>query len=86
MTNAANKKFCIQFTRKGAVFGDTVYAQNAAEALEVGKALYGNTCTVSGQLMATIHVHKDKEEVDKANSKFFDNDGNEISEEEWDIT
>ena len=70
-----SRKFCIKFKRPGvdATFGDEVYATTFEEAHEVAQALYGATAEVQGQLCAEI----------SAESKYYDNDGNEISKEEW---
>lgn len=73
-----NRKFCIKFKRPGvdATFGDEVYATTFEEAHKIAQALYGATAEVQGQLLSEISA-------DGTESKYYDNDGNEISEEEW---
>lgn len=73
-----NRKFCIKFKRSGvdATFGDEVYATTFEEAHEVAQVLYGTTAKVDGQLCADVPA-------DGSEPKYYDNNGTEISKEEW---
>lgn len=76
-----NRKFGYKFRDNGKTYSHNLYARDEAEAKVIGEALYGKG-EVDGQLIMEVPCGDHRNALwDLA--IYYDNDGYEISREEW---